>query len=46
MNVNFGLLPPLGERIRDKKEKKLRLAQRALAAIEACKPQVLADVLN
>ncbi len=46
MNVNFGLLPKLGERIRDKKEKKLRLAQRALDAIEACKPQVLADVLD
>ena len=35
MNVNFGLLPPLGERIRDKKEKKHRLAERALASLEA-----------
>lgn len=30
MNVNFGLLPPLGTRIRDKKEKNRRIAQRAL----------------
>ena len=34
MNVNFGLLPGLGQRIRDKKEKKLRLAERALKALE------------
>ncbi len=34
MNVNFGLLPALRERIRDKKEKKLRLAERALSKID------------
>ena len=31
MNVNFGLLPPLTERVREKKQKKERLAARALA---------------
>ncbi len=46
MNVNFGLLPRLGERIRDKKEKKLRLAQRALDAIMAFQPQAEADLLD
>lgn len=35
MNVNFGLLPPLPQRIRKKREKKQRLAERALADIEA-----------
>jgi len=34
MNANFGLLPPLGERIRDRRRKRERLAQRALAAME------------
>ncbi len=40
MNVNFGILPSLGERLRDKKLKKQRLAERALAAIESFKPQL------
>ena len=38
MNVNFGLMPELGERIRDKKLKKQRIAERALAALESFKP--------
>ena len=33
MNINFSLLPPLGERIRDKKEKNRRIADRALEAL-------------
>ncbi len=37
MNVNFGLLPPLAERVRDKKLKKQRQAERALASLEAFK---------
>lgn len=46
MNVNFGILPKIdmrdenGKRIRDKKLKKLRLAERALNAIEAFKPKI------
>ena len=35
MNINFGLLPPLEGRIRDKKRKKEMLAERALSALEA-----------
>ncbi|MBQ3562632.1 MAG: methylenetetrahydrofolate--tRNA-(uracil(54)-C(5))-methyltransferase (FADH(2)-oxidizing) TrmFO, partial [Clostridia bacterium] len=31
MGANFGILPPLSERIRDKKERYLRLSQRGLA---------------
>lgn len=34
MNINFGLLPPLEERIRNKKLKNERIAERALQAIE------------
>ena len=34
MNVNFGILPPLAARIRDKKQKKQALADRALRSIE------------
>ncbi|EHQ91387.1 methylenetetrahydrofolate--tRNA-(uracil(54)-C(5))-methyltransferase (FADH(2)-oxidizing) TrmFO [Desulfosporosinus youngiae] len=33
MNINFGLLPPLAERIRDKREKNTRISERALAAL-------------
>ena len=33
MNANFGLLPPLDTRIKDKKERYKRLAERALALI-------------
>ncbi|GAE33942.1 tRNA:m(5)U-54 MTase gid [Halalkalibacter akibai JCM 9157] len=34
MNANFGLLPPLEERIRDKKERYEQLANRAIGAIQ------------
>lgn len=33
MNVNFGLFPPLGQRIKDKKMKNQMLVQRALTAL-------------
>jgi methylenetetrahydrofolate--tRNA-(uracil-5-)-methyltransferase len=33
MNANFGLLPPLAARVRDKRSKRAMLAQRALAAM-------------
>ena len=38
MGANFGILPPLPERIRDKRERYGRLAQRALHDLEACLP--------
>ena len=34
MNANFGILPPLAERIKDKKERYRALAERALAHLE------------
>jgi len=38
MNSNWGIVPPLPDRIRDKKEKNGLLAERALAALEAALP--------
>ena len=38
MNSNWGIVPPLPDRIRDKKEKNGLLAERALAALEATLP--------
>lgn len=40
MNVNFGLLPPLSERIKDKKLKNRTIAERALASLEAFKHNI------
>ncbi|MCX7780851.1 MAG: methylenetetrahydrofolate--tRNA-(uracil(54)-C(5))-methyltransferase (FADH(2)-oxidizing) TrmFO [Negativicutes bacterium] len=34
MNINFGLLPPLAERIKDKKLKNRAIAERSLACLE------------
>jgi methylenetetrahydrofolate--tRNA-(uracil-5-)-methyltransferase len=34
MNANFGLLPPLESPLRDKRQRKARLAERALEAID------------
>jgi len=38
MNANWGIVPPLPERIRDKKEKNSLLAERGLAALDALLP--------
>lgn len=35
MNINFGIMPPLGEKIRDKREKYRRISERALKEIDA-----------
>ncbi|RMG84711.1 MAG: methylenetetrahydrofolate--tRNA-(uracil(54)-C(5))-methyltransferase (FADH(2)-oxidizing) TrmFO, partial [Candidatus Dadabacteria bacterium] len=42
MNMNFGLLPPLGVRIRDKKKVKEAKAARALEALDAWRARWLA----
>lgn len=34
MNINFGLLPPLGYRVKDKKQKNSTISERALGALE------------
>ena len=35
MNINFSLLPGLGEKVKDKKEKNRRITERALAVLSA-----------
>ena len=45
MNANFGLIAPLGYKIRGKKEKYLAYAQRSLEEITSICPQ-LADFLT
>ena len=42
--VLFGLLPPLPQRIRKKREKKQRLAERALETMMQCHPRMAAVV--
>ena len=34
MNINFGLFPPLEQRIKDRRQRNLQFAQRAVAALE------------
>ena len=38
-NVNFGIMSPIKEKIRDKKLKKQRIAERALVQLEAFKEE-------
>lgn len=40
MNVNYGILPPLGFRVKGKANKNLALAQRALAALDELLPEL------
>lgn len=40
MNANYGLLPELGERLRDKQQRRLRLGERALEAVRRWAAQV------
>ena len=45
MNVNFGIMPPLGRRVKGgKRVKNALLAERALAHIDALREEVLSDV--
>ena len=37
MNVNFGILPPLGFRVKGKANKNLAIAERALSALTEMK---------
>ncbi|WP_168122262.1 FADH(2)-oxidizing methylenetetrahydrofolate--tRNA-(uracil(54)-C(5))-methyltransferase TrmFO [Paenibacillus sp. HB172176] len=46
MNANFGLFPPLENRIRNKKEKNEAIANRALNGIEQFKKEVLINIYS
>jgi methylenetetrahydrofolate--tRNA-(uracil-5-)-methyltransferase len=41
MNVTFGLIPPLQERVRDKKTRNRMLAERALSALDAWQESIV-----
>lgn len=40
MKANFGIMPPLGRRIRDRRERSAAYVQRALEALEALLPEI------
>ena len=41
MNINFGIMPPLGHRVRGKRNKNAELSQRALKIIDGLRETVL-----
>ena len=41
MNINFGIMPPLGHRVKGKRNKNAELSARSLAVIEQLKEEVL-----
>ena len=41
MNINFGIISPLGHKVRGKRNKNLEISQRSLEMIERLKPEVL-----
>ena len=41
MNINFGILPPLGRKVKGKANKNLAISERALAALPEMKPLLL-----
>ena len=43
MNVNFGIIPPLGYRVRGKRNKNAELSRRSLEMIDAMHDEVLSD---
>ena len=44
MNVNFGIIPPLGYRVKGKRNKNAELSRRSLAIIDAMHDEVLSDI--
>ncbi len=44
MNINFGIIPPLGYRVRGKRNKNAELSKRSLAIVDALRGEVLSDV--
>ncbi|MBE7009806.1 MAG: methylenetetrahydrofolate--tRNA-(uracil(54)-C(5))-methyltransferase (FADH(2)-oxidizing) TrmFO [Ruminococcaceae bacterium] len=44
MNINFGIIPPLGYRVRGKRNKNAELSRRSLGIIDAMRGEALSDV--
>jgi len=43
MNVSFGIMDPLKEKIRKKKDKNRRLSERALQVLDGMIPEIFED---
>ena len=43
MNINFGIIEPLGHRVRGKRNKNLEISKRSLDVIDGLKENVLQD---
>ncbi|MBE6940130.1 MAG: methylenetetrahydrofolate--tRNA-(uracil(54)-C(5))-methyltransferase (FADH(2)-oxidizing) TrmFO [Ruminococcaceae bacterium] len=43
MNINFGIMPPLGYKVKGKRNKNAELSQRSLAIIDALREEVLSQ---
>ena len=44
MNVNFGIIPPLGYRVKGKRNKNAELSKRSLAIIDSLHDEVMSDI--
>lgn len=44
MNVNFGIIPPLGYRVKGKRNKNAELSARSLAIVDALREEALSDI--
>ena len=44
MNINFGIIPPLGYRVRGKRNKNAELSRRSLEIIDALRGEVVSDI--
>ncbi|MBR3562073.1 MAG: methylenetetrahydrofolate--tRNA-(uracil(54)-C(5))-methyltransferase (FADH(2)-oxidizing) TrmFO [Oscillospiraceae bacterium] len=44
MNVNFGIIPPLGYRVKGKRNKNAELSKRSLEIIDSLRAEILSDI--
>ncbi len=44
MNINFGIIPPLGYRVKGKRNKNAELSKRSLEIIDALRDEVMSDI--
>ena len=44
MNINFGIIPPLGYRVKGKRNKNAELSKRSLAIIDSLHDEVMSDI--
>ena len=44
MNINFGIIPPLGYRVKGKRNKNAELSKRSLKIIDALRDEVMSDI--